>query len=114
MTQFPFPSPPGSVEVPLWTGAGFRLGDRSVAVLEYSKNEAGWSDDLTKLHEEAAGDSHPAALRPRQGPLPSESCDAVVMLNVLEHIAHDAGALAQTHRILKPGGVAQSGSSGDE
>jgi SAM-dependent methyltransferase len=175
MNQFPFPSPPGSVEQPQWTGAGFRLGDRVVPLLEYSENEAGWSDDLTELHEEAAGDSHPVdtasrndalaqlaarfenraftllevgcssgfmlkALRQRfpnatvigadvvraplhalahenlgvpllrfdlvKCPLPSESCDAVVMLNVLEHIADDAGALAQTHRILKPGGVA--------
>ncbi len=175
MLPFPFPPPRGSNEVPQWTGAGFRLGDRIVPVLEYSENEAGWSDDLTQLHEEAAGDAHPIdtasrndalaqlavrfgaraftllevgcssgfmleALRRRfpsatvigadvvraplyaladehpsvpllrfdlvRCPLPSESFDAVVMLNVLEHIDDDAAALAQTYRILKPGGVA--------
>lgn len=175
MNPFPFPAPPGSAEPPQWTGAGFRLGDRVVPLLEYSDNGEGWSDDLTQLHEEAAGDSHPidtasrndalAQLAARFGdreftllevgcssgfmlkelrrrfpkatiigadvirdalyaladenpgipllrfdlvkcPLPSDSCDAVVMLNVLEHISDDAGALAQTYRILKPGGVA--------
>lgn len=174
MHQFPFPAPPGSSELPQWTGAGFRLGDRLVPLLEYSDNGEGWSDDLTELHEEAAGDSHAVdtasrndalaqlearfdkrpftvlevgcssgfmlkALRRRfpqatligsdvvrgplaalareepsipllrfdllKCPLPSESCDAVVTLNVLEHIADDAAALGQIHRILKPGGV---------
>ncbi len=39
-------------------------------------------------------------------PLPTASLDAVVALNVLEHIEDDAQALSQLHRILKPGGVA--------
>jgi SAM-dependent methyltransferase len=39
-------------------------------------------------------------------PLPSASVDAVVLLNVLEHIEDDAGALAQVVRLLKPGGAA--------
>lgn len=39
-------------------------------------------------------------------PLPSEAFDAVVLLNVLEHIEDDAGALRQVWRILKPGGAA--------
>ena len=175
MHPFPFPPLPGSPERPEWTGTGFRLGDRVVPLLEYSESAEGWSDDLTQLHEEVAGDSHPIdtasrndaleqlaarfgdraftllevgcssgfmlkALQQRfpkvtligsdvvreplyalarsnpeipllrfdlvRCPLASESCDAVVMLNVLEHIADDAGALRQTHRILKPGGVA--------
>jgi SAM-dependent methyltransferase len=39
-------------------------------------------------------------------PLPSDSVDAVVMLNVLEHIEDDAAALAQVKRVLRPGGTA--------
>lgn len=39
-------------------------------------------------------------------PLDDESIDAVVLLNVLEHIADDLAALQEVHRILKPGGVA--------
>lgn len=38
-------------------------------------------------------------------PLPNASVDAVVFLNVLEHIEDDAAALHQIQRILKPGGV---------
>ena len=39
-------------------------------------------------------------------PLPEESIDAVLLLNVLEHIAEDSVAIEQVHRILKPGGLA--------
>jgi SAM-dependent methyltransferase len=41
-----------------------------------------------------------------QCPLPDASVDAVVMLNVLEHIKDDGGAVRQVARILKPGGIA--------
>jgi ubiquinone/menaquinone biosynthesis C-methylase UbiE len=40
-----------------------------------------------------------------QCPLPEASVDAVVMLNVLEHIADDNAALRQCRRILKPRGI---------
>jgi SAM-dependent methyltransferase len=39
-------------------------------------------------------------------PLPDNSFDAAVLLNVLEHIERDDLALAQTFRIMKPGGIA--------
>lgn len=39
-------------------------------------------------------------------PLPSNTYDAVVLLNVLEHIADDAAATRHIARMLKPGGVA--------
>jgi len=41
-----------------------------------------------------------------QCPLPDESVDAVVLLNVLEHIADDVAAMTECWRILRPGGVA--------
>ena len=37
-------------------------------------------------------------------PLPDESIDIVIALNVLEHIEDDIGALKQVYRILKPEG----------
>lgn len=39
-------------------------------------------------------------------PLPDNSVDAIILLNVLEHIEDDTAALKQIKRILKPGGVA--------
>ncbi len=39
-------------------------------------------------------------------PLPDGSVDAVVLLNVLEHIEDDTAAIVQVHRVLRPGGVA--------
>jgi SAM-dependent methyltransferase len=39
-------------------------------------------------------------------PLPDASADAVVALNVLEHIADDNAAVRELFRILKPGGIA--------
>ena len=38
-------------------------------------------------------------------PLPDKSIDAVVLLNVLEHIEDDTAAMKQVYRILKPGGI---------
>lgn len=39
-------------------------------------------------------------------PLPASSFDGIILLNVLEHIENDMGAIQQVARILKPGGVA--------
>jgi SAM-dependent methyltransferase len=39
-------------------------------------------------------------------PLPSNSYDAMVLLNVLEHIEDDVSAVGHISRMLKPGGVA--------
>ena len=39
-------------------------------------------------------------------PLPSNSYDAMVLLNVLEHIEDDAAAARHVARMLKPGGIA--------
>jgi len=39
-------------------------------------------------------------------PLPDESVDTVILLNVLEHIERHDLAVCQLHRILRPGGVA--------
>jgi SAM-dependent methyltransferase len=172
---FQLPRPIKSLSQPEWVGGGFRLGQHFVPVLEYSENFSGWSDDLTALHEDAAGEAHPIDVASRkdalrqlrtslsmkapcileigcssgfmlkkmklalpdativgadvvreplyrlakelpsvplfrfdllQCPLPADSFDAIVMLNVLEHIEDDISALAQVHRILKPGGIA--------
>jgi SAM-dependent methyltransferase len=171
---FDLPPPAGCSVSPKWNGQNFVFGDQSTPVLEYSENFAGWSDDLTALHEEAAGDSHPIDLASRndavaqvkkimpsaqsvimeigcssgflirdlaksfsesvivgadvvkeplyrlaktlpgiplirfdllQSPLPDQSVDALIMLNVLEHIEDDVLALQKAFNLLKPGGA---------
>lgn len=172
---FDLPAPTGYSMPPKWDGLNFVFGDQRTPVLEYSENFAGWSDDMTAMHEEVAGDSHPIDLASRkdalaqvkrflpfpeavileigcssgflirdlvkifpnavilgadvvkeplyrlarnstgiplirfdllQCPLPDQSLDMLIMLNVLEHIEDDQAALKQVYRILKPGGVA--------
>lgn len=170
---FCLPVPAGYSDSPRWDGQAFVFDDQRTPVLEYSENFAGWSDDLTALHEEAAGDSHPIDLASRKDaimqvrrflpatnpvimeigcssgflikdlvksfpgatvvgadvvkeplyrlardlpgtplirfdllrcPLPDQSVDTLVMLNVLEHIENDVCALKNAWNLLKPGG----------
>ena len=174
--MLPFDLPPSAEysENPKWNGRNFLLGEQSTPVLEYNENFAGWSDDLTALHEEAAGNSHPIDLASRhdaitqvkkfepsaetvimeigcssgflildllkffpqavilgadvtreplyrlaeefpgiplfrfdllQCPLPDRSIDVLIMLNVLEHIENDVGALKKAFNLLKSGGI---------
>lgn len=63
---FRLPPPADRTGEPAWDGRRFRIGDDTVRVLEYSENFAGWSDDLTALHEDAAGDQHPMDVASRQ------------------------------------------------
>lgn len=160
---------------PVWTGHGFQVGATLVSVLPYGVNASGWTDELTKFHEETAGAHHFIDRASRQHaleqlhqhvrvespvilevgcssgfmlrlmrehflhawvmgsdvvrgpleqlaldmpdmpllqfdlekcPLPENSLDAVVLLNVLEHIQDDRIAMQHIHRILKPGGIA--------
>lgn len=78
------PAPQGYQERPTWDGRHFRLGEINVPVLEYSENFAGWSDDLTALHEAASGENHPIDVASREFAIKRVreaigSSDAVVM-----------------------------------
>ncbi|MBB3457293.1 SAM-dependent methyltransferase [Rhizobium sp. BK313] len=174
MIPFKLPSPQGYTEEPVWNGREFVIGDKTLPILEYSENFEGWSDDLTQLHEEAAGEHHPIDVASRtraikeiekykgsgdrvvmdigcssgfllrdmssalpdcsligadvvkapliklardlpniplvrfdllQCPLPPESVDVIVMLNVFEHIGDDVLAMKRAYDLLKPGGL---------
>ncbi len=176
--HFPFrlPPPPGVNIAPEWVGNRFIVADTPVSVLAYECGVSGWTDELTDIHEEEAGEDHYIdrasrleALRQLNRwiettstpvimdvgcssglflkllksqmpkayvigsdyvrgplehlacsmpdtplvqfnlvtcPLPSESFDALVLLNVLEHIEDDAAAVRQVFRLLRPGGIA--------
>ena len=62
---FDLPTPSNAKHPPIWNGREFVSGKKKILVLEYSENFSGWSDDLTTLHEEAAGDSHPVDIASR-------------------------------------------------
>ncbi len=175
--KLPFVLPPRKrgEEAPVWVEGGFRIGENWTPVLRYSDSHLGWTDDLTRFHENIAGSNHWIDKSSRQYaaeqikkhlrqtsnkvileigsssgemlrlmrkefsdslvigsdcisdplehlakefpdtpmiqfdllrcPLPGASVDAVVLLNVLEHIEGDVAGLGQILRILKPGGV---------
>ena len=63
---FHLPPPAGSAQSPKWDGKNFIYGDFCTPVLEYSENFAGWSDDLTALHEDVSDGSHPIEVASRQ------------------------------------------------
>lgn len=62
---FALPSPAGYKDPPRWDGKKFILQNQTFSVLEYSENFAGWSDNLTAMHEEAAGSGHPIDIASR-------------------------------------------------
>jgi SAM-dependent methyltransferase len=52
---------------PIWTGRGFLVGGKAQAVLDYEAGESGWSEELTRFHEEAAGEgTHPIDVASRR------------------------------------------------
>lgn len=63
---FSLPAPSGYSDIPKWDGMSFVFDGHRTPVLEYSENFAGWSDDLTTLHEEVAGENHPIDLASRK------------------------------------------------
>lgn len=69
--KIPFVFPPNEPysAVPHWNGEEFVIDCQRTPVLEYSENFAGWSDDLTALHEVAVGHSHPIDVASREDAL---------------------------------------------
>ena len=53
-----FPPLPNTTEIPVWTGRGFQIGDRTLSILSYEANTSGWTEELTTFHENIAGNSH--------------------------------------------------------
>jgi SAM-dependent methyltransferase len=52
---------------PIWTGQGFLLDGQPRAILDYHAGDSGWSEALTRFHEDTAGDgTHPIDVASRQ------------------------------------------------
>ena len=52
----PHPTAPGASA--RWTGEAFDLGNERVRVLAYDVSPSGWTDELTRMHEDAGGSDH--------------------------------------------------------
>ena len=177
LSSFPWPAIPGEKELPKWEDDRFMINGKKLgSLICYDQTESNWSEHLTKLHEEEAGNGkHPIDIASRKlalrslstlanhnealilevgcssgfllhdlkdtfphlsiigsdylaqplhklsqnlpsipllqfnlqtCPLPDNSVDVTVALNVLEHIENDQDALWHLYRILRPGGIA--------
>ena len=71
------------------------LVEPSVNLIDPLRRRFAEADNVTVRHETLEADIVGRA---------DASRDAVAMVNVLEHIADDAGTVAECHRILRPGG----------
>lgn len=90
---FDLPAPAEYTSRPIWTGSGFLVGDIAVPILEYSENFAGWSDDLTTLHENLVGDSHPVDMASRNYAIQQISNEVTESCEVLMEIGCSSGFL---------------------
>jgi SAM-dependent methyltransferase len=52
------PDPSNRTRFVVWNGEAFELGSETVRVLAYDVEPSGWSDELTRLHEEVGGSDH--------------------------------------------------------
>ena len=56
LSDFPWPSVPGMIEPPKWVGDGFLTnGKKQGSLICYNQTDSNWSEHLTELHEQEAG-----------------------------------------------------------
>lgn len=85
MISFTYPPPKGALDIPVWNGQIFLIGNISHHVLEYSENFSGWSDDLTSLHEQVSGDKHPIDVASRKDAVEQvEQCNPTIDTVIME------------------------------
>jgi len=100
---YPWPSPSGYLEKPSWSGKGFLIGSSHLPILAYEVGSSGWTNELTRFHEETAGSNHfidrasrmhalQQLVRYMKEPNPvvlDAGCSSGFMLRVLrEHLPH--------------------------
>jgi SAM-dependent methyltransferase len=94
----------GDKIIDLGCGLGFYL--MALSKLR-EQSPVGYDNDLFRLRQARAKNSHSWVVNGMLEDLPfaKASFDKVLLSEVLEHIPDDSRALAEIHRILKPGGI---------
>jgi len=108
---------PGELVLDLGSGPGrhafetMRRGAR-VVLCDYDTGELGQARTLAAAMADAGEVASPVdrIMGTAQGdgvhlPFPDDTFDRIIAAEVLEHIPDDEGAIAELHRVLKPGGV---------
>lgn len=80
------------------------LAQRFSQVLAVDAYDASLGDAAARLDPEPRRRTHLAQADVRRLPVASDACDWVVALDVLEHLDDDRAALAELHRVTRPGG----------
>ena len=106
---------PGELVLDLGSGPGrhafetLRRGAR-VVLCDYDTGELAQARILSSAMVEAGEIPSTDAIATTQGdgvflPFPDDTFDRIIAAEVLEHIPDDEGAIAELHRVLKPGGT---------
>ena len=61
-----FPAPHGAAGAAYWTGEGFAVGNRLERILSYTTGAAGWTEELTELHEGVDDEDHYMSVASRE------------------------------------------------
>ena len=105
----------GELVLDLGSGPGrhafetLRRGAR-VVLCDYDTGELAQARTLSSAMVEAGEITSTDAIATTQGdgvflPFPDDTFDRIIAAEVLEHIPDDEGAIAELHRVLKPGGT---------
>lgn len=106
---------PGELVLDLGSGPGrhafetLRRGAR-VVLCDYDTGELAQARTLSSAMVDAGEIATTDDIATTQGdgvflPFPDDTFDRIIAAEVLEHIPDDVGAIAELHRVLKPGGV---------
>ncbi|HAS10859.1 MAG TPA: SAM-dependent methyltransferase [Acidimicrobiaceae bacterium] len=106
---------PGELVLDLGSGPGrhafetLRRGAR-VVLCDYDTGELAQARILSSAMAETGEIPSTDAIATTQGdgvylPFPDDTFDRIIAAEVLEHIPDDEGAIAELHRVLKPGGI---------
>ena len=110
----------GKRSIARWAIRTFAAARDDATLLDCGAGTGCFALEMTATHQVSVLDDHAESLtllrekfsesQVHEGsaskmPLPDASVDVITLLDVLEHVEDDVAAVAEIHRVLKPGGV---------